>query len=52
MVMTVVWCWLGHKLVNNRLLGEHVRRYGHVALPFVLVALGIHILWGARVLLR
>jgi len=49
--MTALWCLAGHRLVNNIVIGRHVRRLGHRALPFVLVALGVWILWGARVLL-
>ncbi len=49
--MTAVWCLLGHALVNHRVMGGHVRRYGRTALPFILVALGLHILAGARALL-
>lgn len=30
---------------------DSIRRYGHVALPFVLIALGLYILSGARALL-
>ncbi len=45
--MTLLWCFLGHLIVNNRLLGDHIRRYGHKILPFALIALGIHILSGA-----
>jgi len=51
-VMTGVWCGLGYLLVNNRIVGARVRRYGRVALPFVLIALGLYILVDARVLLR
>ena len=51
-VMTGVWCTLGYKLVNNNVLGGAIRRYGHVILPFVLIALGIYILSDAVVLLR
>jgi cadmium resistance protein CadD (predicted permease) len=50
-VLTGVWCWLGYRLVHNRVVGEHVRRYGHIALPFVLIGLGLWLLWGARALL-
>ncbi len=50
-VMTGIWCALGYWLVNNRILGG-VRRYGHVLLPVVLIALGIYILSGALVLLH
>ncbi|MDP1902336.1 MAG: cadmium resistance transporter [Rubrivivax sp.] len=51
-VMTGVWCALGRSLVNHRLLGGAIQRYGHVALPIVLIALGAYILSGARVLIR
>jgi len=51
-VMTAVWCALGYSLVNNRVLGGPIRHYGHVVLPFVLIALGIYILSDALVLLR
>ncbi|HYR07145.1 MAG TPA: cadmium resistance transporter [Longimicrobium sp.] len=51
-VMTALWCFAGHRLVQNRMIGDRLRRYGHVALPIVLIALGVWILAGARVLLR
>ena len=51
-VMTGVWCALGYLLVNNRVVGGAIRRYGDVILPIVLIALGIYILSGALVLLR
>lgn len=46
-VMTAVWCAAGHVLVNNRVIGDHMRRYGHVLLPFVIIGLGIMILRNA-----
>jgi cadmium resistance protein CadD (predicted permease) len=48
-VMTALWCAAGHALVNNRLAGEHVRRFGHRLLPFVLIVLGAWILSGASI---
>jgi cadmium resistance protein CadD (predicted permease) len=51
-VMTAVWCGVGYALVNNRIAGQHVRQYGHIALPFVLVGLGLYILSGALEVLR
>jgi len=51
-VMTGVWCALGYMLVNNRILGGTIRRYGRVLLPIVLIALGVYILSGALVLFR
>jgi cadmium resistance protein CadD (predicted permease) len=50
-VMTAIWCSLGYVLVNNRWLGDRIRRVGVCMLPFVLIALGLHILSSARVLL-
>lgn len=50
-IMTGVWCAMGYALVNNPVAGKQVRRYGHVALPFVLVGLGLYILSDALVLL-
>lgn len=51
-VMTAVWCALGYLVVNNPLMGAHIRRYGHVLLPIVLIALGLYILSGAVALVR
>jgi len=50
--MTAIWCALGYILVNNRLLGGPIRRYGHAVLPVVLVILGVYILSGAVVLIH
>lgn len=51
-VMTAIWCALAYSLVNNQVVGGQIRRYGQVVLPFVLIALGIHILSDALVLTR
>ena len=51
-VMTGVWCGIGYLLVNNNVMGSAIRRYGHIILPVVLIALGIYILSGASVLFR
>jgi cadmium resistance protein CadD (predicted permease) len=45
--MTVLWCWLSHRLARGGWAGGRVRRWGPVVLPFVLMALGARILWGA-----
>ena len=50
--LTLLWCGLGHWLVNHSVVGERIRRYGRVALPFVLIALGLYILADALVLLQ
>ena len=51
-VMTALWCALGYLVVNNPLFGSQVRRYGHLLLPVVLIALGVYILAGAAPLVR
>ena len=51
-VMTGVWCATGYKLVNNALVGQHIRRYGHILLPVALIAIGVWILRGASALIR
>jgi cadmium resistance protein CadD (predicted permease) len=50
-VMTAVWCAIGWKLVKNKYVGKQLQRYGRILLPIVLIALGLHLLSGARVLL-
>jgi cadmium resistance protein CadD (predicted permease) len=49
-VMTACWCLAAYLLVDNRLAGRLVRPVAHVALPLVLIALGLYILAGATVL--
>ncbi|WP_437760646.1 cadmium resistance transporter [Sorangium sp. So ce1389] len=51
-VMTGALCALGHHLVNHPVLGSRIRRHGRVALPFVLIGLGLWILSDAMVLVR
>lgn len=51
-LMTGIWCALGSALVNNRYFGRISRHYGHMALPFVMMALGLYILSGAAPLLK
>jgi cadmium resistance protein CadD (predicted permease) len=50
-VMTALWSALAWRLVRNRALGALLQRWGHLLLPVVLIALGLNILWGARVLM-
>jgi cadmium resistance protein CadD (predicted permease) len=49
-VMTSVWCAAGYYLVNNPILGKQIARYGRIALPFVLIGLGLWILSDALAL--
>jgi cadmium resistance protein CadD (predicted permease) len=44
MVLTGVWCWIAAYLVNRSLLAAKLHRVADIALPFVLIGLGIYIL--------
>jgi cadmium resistance protein CadD (predicted permease) len=50
-LMTLLWCLLGYVLVNNKIFGHLIRKYGHKILPVVLTLLGLDILSGALVLI-
>ena len=50
LILTGVWCGLGHALVHHPKLGAPIRRYAAPATPYVLVALGLYILSGLLVL--
>jgi cadmium resistance protein CadD (predicted permease) len=44
-VLTLVWCFAALGLVRHTAVGEPLRRYGHVLLPFILLGLGGLILY-------
>jgi len=44
LIMVGVWCFLGFKLVNNRVIGNKIKNYGHYILPFVMIVIGLVIL--------
>jgi cadmium resistance protein CadD (predicted permease) len=44
-IMTALWCYLGYLFVHNRMVGLQIRTWGRRALPFVLISLGVYILW-------
>ena len=44
LVMILVWCFISFNLVENSILGDKIKKYGHIILPFVLIFLGITIL--------
>ena len=44
LIMVGVWCFLGFKLVNNRVLGNKIKNYGHYILPFVMIFIGLVII--------
>jgi cadmium resistance protein CadD (predicted permease) len=44
LVMTALWCCAGYALVKNPLVSAPLQRWGHLALPYVMIALGAYIL--------
>jgi cadmium resistance protein CadD (predicted permease) len=42
-----LWCAIARWLVSHRTIGAPIRRYGHRVLPFVLIGLGILIMFEA-----
>ena len=56
-VMTALWCYLAHWLVSHPKVGPPIRNYARLAVPVVLIGLGVLIMyqagsfaWGLRVL--
>lgn len=47
-LLTLAWCLAALALVRHPAVGARLRRWGRVALPLVLIALGAWILLGAR----
>jgi cadmium resistance transport/sequestration family protein len=47
-VMTALWCFIAHAMVNHPRLGAPIRRYGKQVAPIVLIGLGILILYQAK----
>jgi len=46
-LMTALWIGAAYHLTQHRTLGAPIRRYGHRLVPFVLIALGVLILYEA-----
>ena len=44
LVMTGVWCAVGHYAVNHGFLARQLRRFGHLIFPCVLIGIGISVL--------
>jgi cadmium resistance protein CadD (predicted permease) len=42
--LIAAWCYVGYKLVSHPTVAEKLDRYGHIVVPFVLMALGVYIL--------
>ncbi len=45
--LTILWCLAAWSLVRHTVLGKPLRRYGHIVLPFILIGLGLLILYRA-----
>ncbi len=46
--MVAVWLAFSHWLVNHPALGAPIRRFGHVVTPFVLIGIGVFVLYEAN----
>lgn len=46
--MTALWIAIAYRLVSHPMLGAPIRRYGHFAVPFVLMGLGVYVLYDAK----
>ena len=46
-ILTGLWIAIAHALVSHRAFGAQIRRYGHIAVPLVLIGLGFYILCNA-----
>jgi cadmium resistance protein CadD (predicted permease) len=46
-VLTIFWCFIAQLLVNHRVLGGTIRGIGPIVSPFVLIALGLSILYSS-----
>jgi cadmium resistance protein CadD (predicted permease) len=45
MILTGLWCALSHYMVNKHVLGTKISKYGHMIFPFVLIFIGIYIIF-------
>lgn len=52
--MTTLWMMIAHWLVNHRTIGAPLRRYGELIVPFLLITIGVAVLYdtGLITLLR
>jgi cadmium resistance transport/sequestration family protein len=44
LILVGVWCWIAERLTRQRAIATLLTRYGHRAMPFVLIGLGLYIL--------
>lgn len=44
-IMIAIWCSIAAQLARHPLVAKSLTRYGHVVVPFVLIGLGVYILY-------
>ena len=49
-VMTGLWCFLAHSIVNHPAITVPVRRWGPAVLPFVMIGIGLLVVYKAHTL--
>lgn len=49
-VLLGVWCAAGHYFGSHPLVAKTLERYGHIIVPFVLIALGLYIIYDSGTL--
>ncbi len=42
--MIGLWCMIGYYMISNKIFGHKLMKYGHIILPFVLIAIGIGVI--------
>ena len=45
--LTGIWCYVAHHFVHHPRLGHPVRKYGALVVPYLLIVIGVLILWDA-----
>jgi cadmium resistance protein CadD (predicted permease) len=44
LMMTGLWCLLGYSITGHKLFGSDLKRYGRLAVPFILIGIGLNVL--------
>lgn len=45
LVMTAIWCLLAKYLTSHPFVERAIKKYGHIAVPYIFILLGIYILY-------
>lgn len=49
-LLLAVWCYLGYKLTHQQKITDFFTNYGNYLIPFVLIGLGVFIVWKSNAL--